>query len=154
MSDVNEGNGSCLCGAVRITATSLNNSVGACHCKMCRKWSSGPWMAVDCGTDVSFEGEENISLFHSSRWAERAFCNKCGTLLYYHLIDSNRHMISAGVFESDNSVFDRQLFIDEKPSYYCFANETEYKTGTELFAKYAPSIVSKKITRLFRAKKQ
>ncbi|MBF0289765.1 MAG: hypothetical protein HQM14_18280 [SAR324 cluster bacterium] len=33
-------------------------------------------MTVDCGTDVSFENEENVSLFSSSQWAERGFCNK------------------------------------------------------------------------------
>jgi hypothetical protein len=36
-------------------------------------------------------------------------------------------------------VFDHQVFIDEKPSYYCFPNETENLTGAEVFAKYAPS---------------
>jgi hypothetical protein len=31
------------------------------------------------------------------------------------------------------------VFIDEKPSCCCFANETENMTGAEVFAKYAPS---------------
>ncbi len=34
--------------------------------------------------------------------------------------------------------FDKQIFIDEKPSFYCFANETNKMTGAEVFAKYAP----------------
>jgi len=37
-------------------------------------------LAVDCGEDVAFEGEENISVFSSSEWAERGFCNKCGAV--------------------------------------------------------------------------
>ena len=64
MSDVIKGNGNCLCGAIRITAKNINNNVGACHCGMCRKWGGGPLMAVNCGTDVSFEGEDNISVFN------------------------------------------------------------------------------------------
>ena len=45
----------------------------------------------------------------------------------------------AGLFDDDKAfVFDNQVFIDEKPSYYCFANETENMTGAEVFAKYAP----------------
>ena len=62
MSDVTEGRGSCLCGATRFTAKSVSKKVGACHCSMCRKWGGGPLMAVDCGKDVSFEGEESVSV--------------------------------------------------------------------------------------------
>ena len=36
-------------------------------------------MVVDCGADVTFKGEENISVFNSSLWAERGYCNKCGS---------------------------------------------------------------------------
>jgi hypothetical protein len=36
-------------------------------------------------------------------------------------------------------VFHEQVFIDEKPAFYCFGNETKEMTGAEVFAKYAPS---------------
>lgn len=140
MSDVIEGRGSCLCGATRITAKSINQkNVGACHCTMCRKWGGGPLMAVDCGTDVSFEGEKNISVFDSSKWAERGFCNKCGSHLFYRLKESKQYIMAVGLFDDDKLfVFDHQVFIDEKPSFYRFANETNDMTGAEMFAKYAP----------------
>ena len=80
MSDMIEGNGSCLCGATKIKATKINKQVGACHFGMCRKRGGGPLLVVDCGEDVSFEGEENTSVFSSSEWAERGFCNKCGAV--------------------------------------------------------------------------
>ena len=96
-------------------------------------------MAVDCGTDVSFEGEENISVFDSSKWAERGFCNKCGSHLFYRLKESKQYIMAVGLFDDDKLfVFDHQVFIDEKPSYYRFANETNDMTGAEMFAKYAP----------------
>ena len=45
----------------------------------------------------------------------------------------------AGIFEDDsNFVFDHQVFIDEKPKYYKFANKTTDMTGAEVFAKFAP----------------
>ena len=53
MSDVTEGKGSCLCGAVRFTAKNMSKEVGACHCSMCRKWGGGPFMEVDCGAEVT-----------------------------------------------------------------------------------------------------
>ena len=34
--------------------------------------------------------------------------------------------------------FKSQIFIDEKPDWYTFANETENMTGAEVFAMYAP----------------
>ena len=97
-------------------------------------------MAVDCGTDVSFEGEENISVFDSSEWAERGFCKQCGTHLFYRLKESKQSIMPVGLFDDDpRFVFDHQIFIDEKPSLYCFANETNDMTGAEVFAKYAPA---------------
>jgi len=137
MTSTIHGKGSCLCGSVSFTAKNASRSVGACHCSMCRKWGGGPLMAVDCGTDVIFEGEENISVFNSSEWAERGYCNKCGSHLFYRLKDSKQHMMTAGLFD-DNSKFefDHQVFIDEKPSYYCFSNKTKDMTGEEVFARY------------------
>ena len=139
MPGVIEASGSCLCGATRITAKSISKNVGACHCSMCRKWGGGPLMAVDCGTDVSFEGKENISVFNSSEWGERGFYNKCGSHLFYRLKESKQYIIPVGLFDDDKMfVFEHQLFIDEKPLFYCFANETNDMTGAEVFAKYAP----------------
>ena len=139
MSETIEGKGSCLCGAVEFTAKSMSKNVGACHCSMCRKWGGGPLMAVDCGTDVAFSWEENISVYNSSAWAERGFCNKCGSHLFYRLKENQQYMMPAGIFDDDSKfVFDHQVFIDEKPLFYCFSNKTEDMTGDELFAKYAP----------------
>ena len=39
--------GSCLCGQVTFTAETMP-TMQACHCAMCRKWGSGPFMAVPC----------------------------------------------------------------------------------------------------------
>ena len=138
MSDKNKGNGSCLCGVVKITAKNISTSVGSCHCNMCKKWSGGPIMTVDCGSEVSFEGEENITVYNSSDWAERGFCNKCGSHLFYRLKQNQQHMILAGLFDDNKQfVFDHQVFIDEKPDFYNFSNETNNMTGAEVFEKYA-----------------
>ncbi len=139
MSDVTNASGRCLCGATGITARKMSKKVGACHCSFCRNWGGGPLMAVDCGTEVSLEGEGDISVFESSEWAERGFCRKCGTHLFYRLKDTKQYIAPAGLFGMDDAlVFDHQIFIDEKPSYYSFENETENLTGAEVFAQYAP----------------
>lgn len=48
-------------------------------------------------------------------------------------------MIPVGFFDdSDDLVLDHEVFIDEKPAFYSFAEKTEQMTGAELFAKFAP----------------
>ena len=63
-------------------------------------------IAVDCGTDVTFEGEENISVFESSEWAERGFCKECGSHLFYRLKATHQYIMPAGLFDEDTFVFD------------------------------------------------
>jgi hypothetical protein len=135
MSDANIAQGSCLCGAVSLSTTSINHHVAACHCSMCRKWGGGALLGVESDGDVNFSGEENIGVYQSSEWAERGFCNKCGSHLFYRLKDNNHYYIPVGILDRDEDfVFDVQVFIEEKPQYYSFANETKTMTGEELFA--------------------
>ena len=73
---------SCLCGAVKIVAAEVNPKFTVCHWQSCRTWGGAPFFAVQCGTNVMFEGEENIKIYPSSSWASRGFCSECGTHLF------------------------------------------------------------------------
>lgn len=140
---MSEGKGRCLCGAVSFTARDTSSGVDACHCGMCRRWGGGPLMAVSCGTDVAFEGEENITVYDSSDWAERGFCRRCGSHLFYRLKGSREHQLPVGLFDDqDRFRFELQVFIDRKPPFYRFADETEEMTEAEVIAKYAPGLDS------------
>jgi hypothetical protein len=141
MASETERRGSCLCGAVRIAIKTTSNSVSVCHCSMCRKWGGGPLLAIECGSDVQFDGTDSISVFSSSDWAERGFCRKCGSHLFYRLKREGHYVVPVGLLnDGEQWVFDQQIFIDEKPSFYAFANETKNLTGAEVFAQYsAPS---------------
>ena len=46
MAQSKERKGSCLCGAVRVTANTQGDGMAACHCTICRKWGGGPLLAV------------------------------------------------------------------------------------------------------------
>ncbi|MBT8065865.1 MAG: GFA family protein [Gammaproteobacteria bacterium] len=132
--------GNCLCGAVRITAKDAGNTVGACHCRMCRRWGGGPFMEIDCGTEVTFAGDENVRVFASSDWAERGFCKQCGTHLFYRLKATGNYSVPIGLLEDDEQLeFRHQVFVDERPSYYEFSNNTRDMTGAELIAKFNQS---------------
>ena len=141
MAENQKATGSCLCEKVQIAAQSMDTHLGACHCSMCRKWSGGPAMVFDCGTAVSFSGEEHIKVYNSSDWAERGFCSQCGSHLFYRLKENKQHFMPVGLFDDhlDDVVFDHQVFIDNKPSYYDFANQTKNMTGEEVFAHFSSS---------------
>jgi len=127
---------SCLCGSVTFEAE-VGEKVGACHCDICRKWGGGPLFALDSGNDLEISGKANVVVFDSTAWAERAFCSVCGSHLYIRVKSSGRYIVPAGLFDLDTELtFDHQIFIDKKPSYYCFANETMDSTGEEVFAQF------------------
>ncbi len=130
-------NGHCLCGAVSLVS-SRAREIGACHCGYCRRWGGGPLLAVHCGPDVVFAGIEHIAVYASSEWAERAFCKRCGTHLYYRLNATGEYFVPAGVFESQDFTLASQIYIDRKPDYYDFANRTSTMTEAEVIARYAP----------------
>ena len=134
-----ERRGSCLCGAVLISLKTTNSHVGACHCSMCRKWGGGPALSLEEVGEVQIEGPENISVFSSSEWAERGFCKTCGTHIFYRLKEGGHYSIPTGLLDNDDDlVLDQQIFIDEKPSFYAFANKTKTMTGAEVYAMFAP----------------
>ena len=131
--------GRCLCGAVKFTAAPPNRYIGVCHCGMCRRWSAGPFFALDCHGTVNVADPSKLGVYRSSEWAERCFCTGCGTPLFYRLVGKDMYFVSAEAFDnSDEYTFTSQIFIDEKPSYYDFANKTHMMTGAEVFAAFAP----------------
>jgi hypothetical protein len=139
MASTRSQTGGCLCGAVRFSATPADRDVAACHCSMCRRWSAGPFLVRDCGTSLQIEDRASLGVYRSSDWAERAFCKSCGTPLYYRLIDKDMHFVSAEAFDDVNDLaFTSQIFIDEKPGYYDFANTTHNMSGAEVFAAFMP----------------
>lgn len=139
MSAINNEKGSCLCGSVRFEVEGVKKEFGACHCEMCRKWTGGPLLSVSAGSMVNFEGSENISVYDSSPWAERGFCSKCGSGLFYRLKSNQHYMIPMGLFDNcDEMVFNLQVYIDKKPNCYSFAEQTNTMTEAEVIAMYAP----------------
>lgn len=129
--------GSCLCGATRITLEVDSPSVNACHCAMCRKWGGGPLLVVHSTRHVTCSGREP-SVYDSSEWAQRGFCSQCGTHLFYRLKAGGFDAVPVGVLDGDGDwVFDLQIFVDQKPAFYCFSNQTEQLTGEQVMAQFS-----------------
>ena len=131
--------GACLCGSVEIEA-SVSPTVGACHCDICRTWGGGPLFALDGGDQVRLTGEDNVRTYPTTDWAERGFCSQCRPPLSTRRTYTGRYILPAGLFDRAvaDLVFDHQIFVDQRPRYYAFANETREQTGAEVFAQFAP----------------
>ena len=126
--------GSCLCGAVKFTAIDVSSEVHACHCTMCRRWSGGPGLAVNVA-GLEFQQDEQLRLFASSDWAQRGFCQQCGTNLFYLLTDPQQYMVWMGALDDQSGLtLSGEIFIDEKPPGYEFAGEHHRMTGEEFLA--------------------
>ena len=77
--------GHCLCGAITITVAGTHDPrIGACHCRMCQRWSGGLFLCFEA-KDVTATGP--VARFRSSDFSERAFCATCGSHLWFHDLD-------------------------------------------------------------------
>ena len=131
--------GSCLCGAVRLDATLRERETHACHCETCRRWTGAAMVGVSVKPeDLRIEGAENIRTYRSSDWAERAWCDRCGTTLYYHLtIEPGSYELALGLLDDpDGLPLAREIYIDRKPDGYAFAGDHPRWTKAETEAAF------------------
>jgi hypothetical protein len=134
--------GKCLCGAVTFTAD-IEPKLGACHCGMCRKWTGGVLLTTDA-KNLRFSGEDAITIYKSSEWAERGFCSRCGSSLFYRITAPGKHegatALAAGALDDLNGLpLKLEWFIDRKPDGYAFAGEHKQLTEAEVFAIFSGS---------------
>jgi len=132
-----EKQGTCLCGATHLKLTPDTTHISACHCSMCRKWTGGPLLVVHCSQPPKIEGRPP-SVYDSSDWAQRGFCGQCGTHLFYRLKQNDSYAIPIGLIDGDEAWdFNLQIFIEQKPAWYCFANTTRELTGEQAFEEFS-----------------
>ncbi|MGB5871042.1 MAG: GFA family protein [Albidovulum sp.] len=131
--------GACLCGACTFSATPVAQTASICHCEMCRRWTGGLYMAVDCGASVSFDPGAPLGSYKGSAWGERRFCKTCGSSLVWQTQDGAHQHVSAQAFENPAQFeLTSQVFIDCKPDNYALSNKTKNMTEAEVFAMFAP----------------
>lgn len=129
----NKMHGRCLCEAVKFSFLLKERHFDACHCSMCRKWGGGPQFTCESAGEIEFQGEENITAYKSSKWAERGFCKKCGTHLFYRLQHHDYTNFNLGLLDEQGEfLFTNQIYTDFKPDYYEFANQTKMMTSDEV----------------------
>lgn len=128
--------GHCLCSGVELSAEGLCAPLEACHCTICRKWSGGPFVGIQA-KKVSWPESASVTIFDSSEWAERGFCSHCGTHLFYRLKSKALYILPAGLMDALPELeLSEEVFVDQQPNYYCFANKTERLTAKQVFERF------------------
>ncbi len=138
MSEQIELNGQCLCGAVQVTASVNNPRLRACHCDMCRRHTSGAFFSIE-----TIAGSQTIAgptkSFKSSDWAERGFCETCGSTLWYGTRGDGVRNLSAGLFnDAGGGQLKIEFFADKCPSGYAISGEHRKLSTKETAALFAP----------------
>lgn len=127
--------GGCLCGAVSITLNSAHREVDVCHCSMCAKWGGTMYAGIETDS-FTVTGEDSIATYDSSDWAERAFCSRCGSNLWFKLKPTGARSFLTGLFDNlpPGLPIKHQIFIDEKQDWFDLAQDSPMKTGPEIIA--------------------
>ena len=130
--------GQCLCGACKVTLTPAEDKMHICHCDMCRAWTGVGMMAIKAAPGT-FEVTGPVKTRATSDWAERAWCDDCGSGLYYHVTAEgpyhDAYHVCSGLFpDAGGMVLTGELFTDKRPSGYAFAGELHGMTEAEVMA--------------------
>jgi len=134
--------GGCLCGAVRFEAEIAHTDFHTCHCEMCRRWTGSALMAVTLPeAAVNWQGCEHIARYQSSAWAERGWCRRCGSSLFYKVTDATLFPIEweipLGLFDDPNGMtMTREIYVDQKTDSFAYAGEREQLTEAQVLALY------------------
>ncbi len=128
--------GSCLCGAVEFSVAAFTR-LEACHCGMCQRWTSSVLVSAEVASDdVDFEQQDGLVWYRSSDKAERGFCDRCGSSLFFRFDDDQtRWGVAAGSLELPRDrKLDEEIFVDERPAYLKLSGRHRKLTGKQIEA--------------------
>ena len=133
-------NGNCLCGAVTVTATPAEDHMHICHCDMCRAWTGSGLIAfrVEPGK-LDLTGPVKVRA--TSDWAERAWCDDCGSSLFYRVTAPGPHEgtahVASGLFPDAGGLrLTGELYVDKRPAGYAFKGDLHGMTKAEVEAMF------------------
>lgn len=135
----NRIHGTCMCGAVSLSLIPKQDELHACHCEQCRKWTGSAFVEIDAAKNT-LEYDGPVKSYTSSDWAERAWCDRCGSTLWYKLTIPNNEFygVAAGLFENaGNFTLAKEIYIDCKPDGFSFVGDHLTQTKSEVEALFA-----------------
>lgn len=129
--------GRCICGAVRFSVAATDLKARACHCADCRRWAGGPLYVIGPFEDVAYEDESPIGRVTVSEWAERGFCSKCGSGLFWRLAKGDGLVLPVGLLDDREGVtLALEIFTDERLPFLCAVTGARQETRADVIARY------------------
>ncbi|MEL6288094.1 MAG: GFA family protein [Pseudomonadota bacterium] len=112
--------GQCLCGSVRFTLTPPLRDVIVCHCTQCAQWTGHAVAATQVDTAGLTIDDPNAELrwYRSSDVAERGFCQRCGSSLFWRRDGTERVSVMAGAIDDPSGLkIGQTIFADDRRDY-------------------------------------
>ena len=127
--------GGCLCGGVRYSVHGALRDVIACHCSQCRRTSGHFVAATGADSDrITLEKNGTLVWFSSSERAQRGFCGRCGSNLFWRPLRDGAGWTSimAGTLDvPTNLKLTQHIFVADKSDYYEIRDGAEQRAGWE-----------------------
>ena len=132
--------GHCLCGAVTITVAGTHDPrIGACHGRMCQRWSGGLFLCFSADASaVTTTGD--VTRYRSSAFAERAFCPRCGSHLWFNDVEEGgkpqSYELMPGLFDAARRwPLRSEIYVDRALAAIQLAGEHRRKSRAQYEAK-------------------
>jgi len=117
--------GSCLCGAVCFELIPPMRDVVVCHCRQCAKWTGSTVAATAVATEnfKLVSGADELKWYAATSHAERGFCSRCGSSLFWRPADGSRISVLVGTLDPPTGlVIGAHIFVSNKSDYYDIAD--------------------------------
>ncbi len=112
--------GACLCGGVRYQVEGPLRPVVVCHCTQCRR-QSGHYFAASSVAMEKFRilFDADLRWYRASDAAERGFCGRCGSALFWRPLDGSRMSFTPGTLKGPTGLsIEGHIFCADKGDYY------------------------------------
>lgn len=112
--------GGCLCGDVRYEVAGPLRAVSYCHCEQCRKTSGHIVAATACKSEhLIMKNKAGLRWYQSSEWAQRGFCARCGSSVFWRLKEGEQISIMAGTVDAPTGLKAKEhIFVADASDYY------------------------------------
>jgi hypothetical protein len=117
--------GGCLCGAVRYRLNAPLRGIVVCHCGQCLGWHghAGAYTAAPREALELLAGDE-LAWYRSSDTAQRGFCRRCGSSLFWQADGRDSVSVTAGTLDDTAGLrLAAHIFVADLAPYDLIADE-------------------------------
>jgi hypothetical protein len=115
--------GQCLCGDIQYQVSKIEQKIGHCHCKMCRKFHGAAFATFGEAKSENFKwikGEDLLQSYQAENGSTRQFCQKCGSSMIFIPSNDDGKLVefTLGTLDSDLDLQpDVHIFIASKANW-------------------------------------